>query len=84
MCKFEANFAFDKATNRQTDIKHEMWLTLSLMSLLKIEGEKLLPSQRLSLDINLQKLTPCGRGGQGRMNSGQSTGPTERCVGRAG
>ena len=25
MCKLSANFAFDKATNGQTDIKHEMW-----------------------------------------------------------
>ena len=25
MCKFPANVAFDKATNRQTEIKHEMW-----------------------------------------------------------
>ena len=24
MCDFSANVAFDKATNRQTDIKHEM------------------------------------------------------------
>ena len=25
MCKFYANFAFDKATNGQTDTKYEMW-----------------------------------------------------------
>ena len=35
-CEFSANVAFDKATNGQTDIKLEMWKTLSSMSLLKI------------------------------------------------
>ena len=41
-------------TKRQTDkqgIKHEMGKTLSSMSLLKIVGEKLPPSQRPSLEI---------------------------------
>ena len=38
-CEFAANVAFDKGTNGQTDIKHELWKTLSSMSLLKIVGE---------------------------------------------
>ena len=29
MCTFSANSVFDKATNGQTDIKHEMWKTLN-------------------------------------------------------
>ena len=29
MCEFSAYVAFDKATNAQTDIKHEMGKTLS-------------------------------------------------------
>ena len=48
MCEFSANAAFDKATNGQTGIKHKMWKTLSSMSLLKIVGEKLPPSERAS------------------------------------
>ena len=36
MCTLSANCAFDKATNGQTDIKHEMCEILSLMSLLQI------------------------------------------------
>ena len=39
----------------QTDRKHEMWKTLSSMSVLKIVDEKLPPSQRSSLEI-LRKL----------------------------
>ena len=50
MCECSANVAFDKATNGQTDIKHEMRRTLSSMSLLKIVGEKLPHSQRSSLE----------------------------------
>ena len=46
MCKISAYVAFDKATNGQTDIKHEREETLSWMSLLKIAVEKLPPSQR--------------------------------------
>ena len=53
MCEFSAYVAFDKATNGQTDIKHEMGKTLSSMSLLKIVGEKPPPSQRSSLEINM-------------------------------
>ena len=41
--------AFGKAT-KQTDIKHEMGKRFRLMSLLKIVGEKLPPSQRSSLE----------------------------------
>ena len=51
MCEFSAYVAFNKATNGQTDIKHEMGKTLSSVSLLKIVGEKLTPSQRSSLEI---------------------------------
>ena len=50
MCTFLANVAFDKATNGQLDIKHEMGKTLCSMSLLKVVGEKLPPSQRSSLE----------------------------------
>ena len=35
MCEFSAYFAFDKATDGRTDIKHEMWKTLCSVSLLK-------------------------------------------------
>ena len=41
MCEFSANVAFDKATNGQTDIKHEMSKILNSMSLLKTVDEKL-------------------------------------------
>ena len=51
MCELSAYVAFDKATNGQTDIKHETGKTLSSKSLLNIVGEKLPPSQRSSLDI---------------------------------
>ena len=51
MCDFSAYVAFNKATNGQTDIKHEMGENkLSWMSLLKIAIEKLPPSQRSSLE----------------------------------
>ena len=33
---FSANFAFDKATNGQIDIKHEMWSTLSKINVFSI------------------------------------------------
>ena len=50
MCEFSAYVAFDKATNGQTDVKHEMWKTLSSMSLStaaqRISG-KLLPFEDL-------------------------------------
>ena len=36
MFKFSANVAFNKVTNGQTDIKHEMGETLSSMSQLRI------------------------------------------------
>ena len=49
--EFSAYVAFDKATNGNTDIKHEMGKTLSSMSLLKIVGEELPPSQRSSLEM---------------------------------
>ena len=41
MLKFSAYIPFDKATNGQTNIKHEMGKTLSSMSLLTIVDEKL-------------------------------------------
>ena len=44
MYECSANVAFDKATNQEADIKHEMRKTLSSMSPLKIVGEKLPPS----------------------------------------
>ena len=44
MCGFPTYVPFNKATNRQTGIKHEMRKTLSSMSLLKIVGAKLPPS----------------------------------------
>ena len=50
MCKLSAYVAFDKATDGQTDMKHEMGKTLSSMSLMEIVGEKLPPSQRSSLE----------------------------------
>ena len=50
MCDFSAYVAFDKATNGQTDTKHEMGETISWMSVLKMVGEKLPPSQRSSLE----------------------------------
>ena len=40
MCGFSTYVAFDKATNGQRDIKHEMGEKISSMSLLKIVGEK--------------------------------------------
>ena len=51
MCEFSATVAFDKVASGPTDIKHEMGKTLSSMSLLKIVGEKLPPSQRSSLEM---------------------------------
>ena len=39
MWEFSAYVAFDKATNGQTDIKHEMGKPFSSMSLWKIVGE---------------------------------------------
>ena len=56
MCTFLANVAFNKATNGQTDIKYEMWKTLTSVSLLKIIGEKLPPSRRSSLENQCVKL----------------------------
>ena len=53
MCDFSANVAFDKATNGQTGIKHEMGKTFSSMSLLKIVGEKLPPSQSDSVSVSV-------------------------------
>ena len=53
MCVFSAYIAFDKATNGQTDIKREMGKKHTSMSLLKIVGEKLPPSQRWSLEMEL-------------------------------
>ena len=41
MCKCSACLTFDKATNGQTVIKHEMEKSLSSMLLLKIGDEKL-------------------------------------------
>ena len=59
MCELSAYVAFDKSTNGQTDIKHEMRETLSSMSLLKIVGEKIPPSQRSILEkqIHLRSST---------------------------
>ena len=53
MCEFSAYIAFNKSTNGQTDIKHEMRREkkLSWMSLLKKAVEKLPPSQRSSLEM---------------------------------
>ena len=50
MCEFTAKVVFDKATNGQTGIKYDTGKTLSSMSLLKIVGEELPPSQRSSLE----------------------------------
>ena len=41
MCEFSAYVDFNKATNGQTDIKHEMGKKLSSVSLLKIALENL-------------------------------------------
>ena len=51
---FRKMLSSTKRRTRQTDIKHEMWLTLSL---LKIVGEQLPPSPRSSLDIYRSSLT---------------------------
>ena len=56
MCELSACVAFDKATNGHSDIKHEKGKTLSSMSLLKIVGEKLPPSQRSSLEKRLSQI----------------------------
>ena len=51
MCELSGNVAFDKATNEQIYTKHEMGKHLAVV--LKIVGEKLPPSQRSSLEMNV-------------------------------
>ena len=61
MCTFSANIAFDKATNGQI-LNMKCGKTFISMSLLKIEGEKLPPSQRSSLETLafISVLESCG------------------------
>ena len=51
MFEFSTYVAFKKATNEHTDLKNEMGKTLGSLSLLKIVGEKLRPSQRSRLEM---------------------------------
>ena len=53
MRELTAYVAFNKATNEQADIKHEMGKTFISMSLLNIAVEMLPPLQRSSLEMTM-------------------------------